>query len=70
MSLVGLGTAEINTAWRVSKYWVFSDPYFSVFGLNIGKYEPEKKTPCMDTFLHSESQSNDGLKSLIFNMTI
>ena len=29
------------TAWKVSKYGVFSGPYFSVFGLNTG---PEKNT--------------------------
>ena len=23
-----------NTAWKVSKYWVFSGPYFPAFGLN------------------------------------
>ena len=37
------------TAWKVFKYGVFSGPYFPVFGLNIGKYEPEK-TPYWDTF--------------------
>ena len=31
------------TAWKVSKYGVFSGP-------NTGKYEPEK-TPSLDTFL-------------------
>ena len=29
------------TAWKVSKYGVVSGPYFSVFGLNTGKYGPE-----------------------------
>ena len=33
----------------MSKYGVFSGPYFAVFGLNTGKYEPEK-TPYLDTF--------------------
>ena len=28
----------------MSKYGVFSDPYFPVFGLNTGKYGPEKTT--------------------------
>ena len=48
------------TAWRVSKYGVFSGPYFPAFGLsterylsvfspNAGKYGPEK-TPYLDTF--------------------
>ena len=32
----------INTARKVSKYGVFSGPYFSVFGLNTGKYGPKK----------------------------
>ena len=37
------------TAWKVSKYGDFSGPYFPVFGLNIGKYGPEKP-PYLDTF--------------------
>ena len=36
-------------AWKVSKYRVFSGPYFPVFGLNTGKYGPEK-TPYLDIF--------------------
>ena len=40
--------SRINTAWKVSKYGVFSGPYFPVFGLNTGKYGPEK-TPYFDT---------------------
>ena len=49
----------IVTAWKVSKYGVFSGPYFpafglntpylSVFSLNVGKYGLEK-TPYLDTF--------------------
>ena len=39
----------IFTAWKVSKYRVFSGPYFPVFGLNTRKYRPEK-TPYLDTF--------------------
>ena len=37
------------TAWKVSKYGVFSGPYFPVFRLNTGKCGTEK-TPCLDTF--------------------
>ena len=39
------------TAWKVSKYGIFSGPYFPAFGLNThaGKYRPEK-TPYLDTF--------------------
>ena len=33
----------------MTKYGAFSDPYFPVFGLTKGKYEPEK-TPYLDTF--------------------
>ena len=33
----------------MSKYRVISGPYFSVFGLNTGKYELEI-TPYLDTF--------------------
>ena len=28
----------IETAWKVSKYGVFSSPYFPAFGLNTKKY--------------------------------
>ena len=28
-----------NTAWKVSKYGFFSDPYFPAFGLNTKRYE-------------------------------
>ena len=34
---------------KVSKYGVFSGPYFPVFSPNTGKYGPEK-TPYLDTF--------------------
>ena len=37
------------TASKVSKYGVFSGPYFVAFSPNTGKYEPEK-TPYLDTF--------------------
>ena len=33
----------------MSKYGVSSGPYFLIFGLNTGKYGPEK-TPYLDTF--------------------
>ena len=33
----------------MSTYAVFSGPYFIVFGLNTGKYGPEK-APYLDTF--------------------
>ena len=37
-----LSTVDDAAVWKVSKYGVFSDPYFPVFGLNTGKYGPEK----------------------------
>ena len=37
------------TRWKVSKYGVFSGPYFPVFSPNTGIYGPEK-TPYLDTF--------------------
>ena len=40
---------DLITAWKVSKYGVFSGPYFPVFGLNTEKYGPEK-TAYLDTF--------------------
>ena len=60
----------LKTAWKVSKYGVFSGPYFPVFGLNreiygvnlriqsqyTGKYGPEK-TPYLDAF-HAAEVSN------------
>ena len=39
----------MNTAWKVSKYEVFSGPYFPVFSPNSGKHRPEKN-PYLDTF--------------------
>ena len=33
----------------MTKHGVFTGPYFLVFGLNIGKYGPEKP-PYLDTF--------------------
>ena len=41
--------AFAKTAWKVSKYGVFSGSYFSVFSPNTGKYGLEK-TPYLDTF--------------------
>ena len=38
-----------TTARKVSRYGIFSGPYFPAFGLNTGKYGPEK-TPYLDTF--------------------
>ena len=32
-----LSSKRSGTAWKVSKYWVISVPYFPVFGLNTGK---------------------------------
>ena len=37
------------SARKVSKYGVFSGPYFPVFSPNTAKYGPEK-TPDFDTF--------------------
>ena len=36
------------TAWKVSKYGVFSVPYFPVFGLNTRNYGPENTPQCYD----------------------
>ena len=38
-----------RTAWKESKYGVFSGPYFSAFSPDTGKDGPEK-TPYLDTF--------------------
>ena len=37
-------------AWKVDKYGVFSGPYFPVFGLNTGKYRPEKNSAMLNIF--------------------
>ena len=37
------------TGWKVSKHGVCSGPYFLVFGMNTGKYGPEKM-PYLDSF--------------------
>ena len=51
--------ADYITAWKVSKYGIFSGPYFPVFELNTEKYGPEK-TPCLDTFhaVYSKTRHN------------
>ena len=36
-------------AWKVSKYRVFSGPYFPIFSPNMGKHGPGK-TQYLDTF--------------------
>ena len=46
------------TVRKVSKYGVFSGPYFPAFGLNTGKYGPEE-TPYFDTF-HAVLQAMKG----------
>ena len=48
-AIVAKRNCSINTAWKVSKYGVFSGPYLPVFSLNTGKYGPEK-TPYLGTF--------------------
>ena len=39
----------LDTARKMPIYGVFSGPYFPVFGLNTGKYGPEK-TPYLEIF--------------------
>ena len=36
--MVAIQTTGAATAWKVSKYGVFSDPYFPAFGLNMERY--------------------------------
>ena len=38
-----------NTAWKLSKYIIFSGPYFPVW-VPIRENTDQKKTPCLDTF--------------------
>ena len=54
------------TAWKVSKYGVFSDPYFPVFSPNTGKYGPEI-TPYLNTFhaVHVKMVENNRIFFLV-----
>ena len=59
-----IGTFKKMRCVKVSKYGVFSGPYFPVFGLNMDIYgvnlriEPAEKTPHLDTF-HAMMFSRD-----------
>ena len=63
MNLASCRLDLASTGWKVSKYGVLSDPYFSVFGLNTGKYGPEK-TPYLDTLWKVDTFSS---YCLLFN---
>ena len=39
----------VHIAWKLSKYGLFTRPYFPICGLNTGKYGLES-TPYFDTF--------------------
>ena len=67
------------TAWKASKYGVFSGPYFpafrlntEIYGVNEGKCGPEK-TPYVDTFAVCEhcnySKSKQLANKVIFSMS-
>ena len=65
MKWINILRKAVNTAWKVSKYEVFSGPhsnwitpYLPVFSPNKWKYGAEK-TPYLDTF-HSEKLSLSG----------
>ena len=53
--MISPGLSVYKATWeptlreKVFKYAVFSGLYFPAFGLNTGKYGPEK-TPYLDTF--------------------
>ena len=47
----------IVTAWKVSKYGVFSGPYFPEFSPNTGKYGSEK-TPYLDTSVRDKREDS------------
>ena len=51
-----------NTAWKLPKCGGFSGPYFPVFGLNAGKYGPEKNS-VFRHFSCSASKTSLQLKS-------
>ena len=48
----------------MSKYGVFSDPYFSAFSPNTGKYGP-KKPPYLGTFERSTNIHQKSFKMLV-----
>ena len=60
-----------TTALKVSKYGVFSGPYFPAFSPNTGKYGPEK-TSYVDTFHVLSTLPNcpnnfpPGIKSMVY----
>ena len=54
-----------STAWKVSKYGVFSGSYFPVFSPNMGKYGPEK-TPHLDIFHAVESSGKKHASVVMF----
>ena len=62
---------KITTAWKVSKYGVFSGPYFPVFSPITGKYGL-KKTSYLDAFhtvnilARNEKMIRTGASDLIF----
>ena len=60
-SPVSFGYVQTYTAWKLSKYGVFSGPYFTVFSPNTGKYGPEK-TPYLDTFSCSATKDTSKRK--------
>ena len=47
----------IVTAWKVSKYGVFSGPYFPAFSPNTGKYGPVK-TPYLETSVRDKREDS------------
>ena len=54
--------SDLSTAWKVSKYGVFSGSYIPLFSPNTGKYGPEK-VPYLDTF-HAVEPFRSCLKGL------
>ena len=60
-SSVSFGFVQTYTAWKLSKYGVFSGPYFTVFSPNTGKYGPEK-TLYLDTFSCSATKDISKIK--------
>ena len=58
----------LDTAWKVSKYGVFSGPYFAAFWSNTGKYGPEKTQyldTCSDFIRKSEQLSKTFDKEMV-----
>ena len=62
------GASLEHTAWKVSKYRVFSGPHFPIFSPTTGKYG-EKKTPYLETFNAVAKYTHNVIKKYVILIT-